>query len=103
MKASEKPGELSISLVHGVGYELPGDRDDRAGIDGFLSRNSGKPVVVVQGLGFVDGGADNVGGAIGATRAGPEPYGAVFVGGAGKDGHEECCKDDQAVLVDLHT
>lgn len=55
MKAGTKSRELSISLVNGIGYELPSDLDDGVEIDEFLSRNSDKPVVVVQGLGFVGG------------------------------------------------
>ena len=55
MEESERSSDLSINLMNGVGYELPSDPDDGVRIDEFLSRNSGKPVVVVQGLGFVGG------------------------------------------------
>jgi nucleotide sugar dehydrogenase len=34
-------------------YNLPDTLDDRAGIDYFLAQNTGKKIVVVQGLGFV--------------------------------------------------
>jgi UDP-N-acetyl-D-glucosamine dehydrogenase len=34
-------------------YEIPNDLDDSIAIDDFLSMNTGKKVVVVQGLGFV--------------------------------------------------
>ncbi len=46
----------SVSPLTGASYQLPKSSDnDRAGIDDFLARNPDKPVVVVQGLGFVGG------------------------------------------------
>jgi UDP-N-acetyl-D-glucosamine dehydrogenase len=36
-----------------VEYEIPNDLNDAESIDNFLSRNKGKKVLVVQGLGFV--------------------------------------------------
>ena len=44
---------ISISPLTGTAYEIPQQLDDRRNIDDFLSRHPGKPVVVVQGLGFV--------------------------------------------------
>jgi nucleotide sugar dehydrogenase len=44
---------ISRNPVTGAEYEMPASSDDRAGIDAFLARHPGKPVVVVQGLGFV--------------------------------------------------
>lgn len=44
---------LSRNPVSGQEYPLPATNDDRAGIDAFVARHPGKPVVVVQGLGFV--------------------------------------------------
>jgi nucleotide sugar dehydrogenase len=49
----EITSDVSINPMTGMSYPLPGDGDDRQGIEDFLSRNHGKPVVVVQGLGFV--------------------------------------------------
>ncbi|MFZ9388912.1 MAG: nucleotide sugar dehydrogenase [Chitinophagaceae bacterium] len=43
----------SRSPITNKEYPIPSTSDDRAGIDAFLSRNSGKKVVVVQGMGFV--------------------------------------------------
>jgi nucleotide sugar dehydrogenase len=43
----------SISPLTGKRYSIPGEMDDKAGIDQFLSNHPGKKVVVVQGLGFV--------------------------------------------------
>ena len=45
--------ECSISPITGAEYEIPSDRDDRQAIDAFIQANRGKPVVAVQGLGFV--------------------------------------------------
>ena len=53
MTASNRSSELSISPVNGVAYDLPSGADDHARLDEFLSGNPDKPVVVVQGLGFV--------------------------------------------------
>jgi len=48
--------ERSVSQLTGASYQLPqSSDDDKAGIDDFLSRNPSKPVIVVQGLGFVGG------------------------------------------------
>jgi len=44
---------ISKSPLTGKEYTLPEGGDDGANIEAFLARNSGKPVVVVQGLGFV--------------------------------------------------
>ena len=45
-----------MSQLTGASYQLPkSSDDDKAGIDDFLSRNPSKPVIVVQGLGFVGG------------------------------------------------
>ena len=52
--STTKVVEESVSPVTGERYPLPGGRsDDRAGIDTFLSSHPDKPVVVVQGVGFV--------------------------------------------------
>lgn len=53
MIGSEIKSNVSVNPMTGVSYPLPGDEDDRQGIEDFLSRNHGKLVVVVQGLGFV--------------------------------------------------
>ena len=53
MTASNRSSELSISPVNGVAYDLPSGADDQARLKEFLSGNPDKPVVVVQGLGFV--------------------------------------------------
>ena len=45
--------KLSVSSLTRKEYEIPDDLDDSKAIREFLSLNSGKPVVVVQGLGFV--------------------------------------------------
>lgn len=50
---TEASRRISISPVSGVSYPLPGDSDDRERISHFLEANVGRPVVVVQGLGFV--------------------------------------------------
>lgn len=44
---------FSIDTITGKKYEIPSDLNDRNGIDAFLEKNTGKKVVVVQGLGFV--------------------------------------------------
>lgn len=44
---------LSKNPLNGKIHEVPDPLTDRVGIDCFLSRQSGKRVVVVQGLGFV--------------------------------------------------
>lgn len=43
----------SISPLTGLAYEIPQCIDDRRSIDDFVFEHRGKPVVVVQGLGFV--------------------------------------------------
>ncbi len=53
MTGSEITSDVSVNPMTGMSYPLPSDGDDRQGIEDFLSRNHGKPVVVVQGLGFV--------------------------------------------------
>lgn len=45
--------QVSRSPITGTVYEIPESKDDRAGIDAFISLHPGKKVVVVQGLGFV--------------------------------------------------
>ena len=44
---------VSINPNNGKKYIIPEQLDDKAGIDAFLERNTGKQVIVVQGLGFV--------------------------------------------------
>ena len=44
---------VSVNPFNGKRYDLPTSPDDRAGIDAFLAQHPDKPVVVVQGLGFV--------------------------------------------------
>ncbi len=43
----------SVSTITGKKYKIPEVLDDHIEIDKFLARNSGKKIVVVQGLGFV--------------------------------------------------
>ncbi len=43
----------SKDAITGEKYEIPDIIDDKAGINAFLAQNTGKKVVVVQGLGFV--------------------------------------------------
>jgi nucleotide sugar dehydrogenase len=45
----------STNPFNGNAYELPQVRDDRLRIDLFLKKNKDKPVIVIQGLGFVGG------------------------------------------------
>ena len=45
--------QVSKSPVTGKVYEIPADKQDKAGIDAFIALHPGKKVVVVQGLGFV--------------------------------------------------
>lgn len=45
--------KLSKSLIDDSVYKIPENLDDSKNIDKFLSSNKDKPVVVVQGLGFV--------------------------------------------------
>lgn len=44
---------ISRNQLTGMEYTLPEVEDDRQSIERFLANNQGKPVVVVQGLGFV--------------------------------------------------
>lgn len=44
---------FSVNALTQESYEIPDNLDDSIAIDNFLSRNKGKKVVVVQGLGFV--------------------------------------------------
>jgi nucleotide sugar dehydrogenase len=44
---------VSRNQLTGVEYTLPVVEDDRQSIEQFLANNKGKPVLVVQGLGFV--------------------------------------------------
>ena len=43
----------SINLISQESYTIPDDLNDQLGINRFLSANQNKPVIVVQGLGFV--------------------------------------------------
>ena len=43
----------SINPFNQITYDIPEILDDSDGIKDFLSNNSGKKVIVVQGLGFV--------------------------------------------------
>lgn len=43
----------SVSPVTGVSYSIPKELNDKEGIDDFLEGHPDKPVVAVQGLGFV--------------------------------------------------
>ncbi|MDC1143551.1 hypothetical protein OAT22_00680 [Porticoccaceae bacterium] len=44
---------FSVNLLTQEPYEIPNNLDDSAAIENFLSRHTGKKVVIVQGLGFV--------------------------------------------------
>jgi UDP-N-acetyl-D-mannosaminuronate dehydrogenase len=44
---------ISIDPITGKQYNIPSVLDDQNGIDDFLENHKDKPVVVVQGLGFV--------------------------------------------------
>ena len=44
---------VSVSPLTGKNYNIPSVLDDHIAIEQFLKKNSGKKVVVVQGLGFV--------------------------------------------------
>lgn len=44
---------ISTNPATGAEYALPESGDDRRAIEAFLAQNEGKPVVAVQGLGFV--------------------------------------------------
>jgi UDP-N-acetyl-D-glucosamine dehydrogenase len=45
--------KISINQITGEKYDIPDLLDDSFAIDAFLEKNTGKKVVVVQGLGFV--------------------------------------------------
>ena len=45
--------DVSVSPVTGRQYDIPAKVDDHVAIDAFCGANAGKPVVAVQGLGFV--------------------------------------------------
>ncbi len=53
MNAPAASTDVSVSPLTGERFRLPGTLDDRDRIDRFLDDNAGRPVVVVQGLGFV--------------------------------------------------
>jgi len=44
---------FSINAITQESYQIPRNLDDSTAIENFLSRNEGKKIVVVQGLGFV--------------------------------------------------
>ncbi len=44
---------FSTNPLSGKKYEIPSTLDDKSGIDDFIKNNSGKKIIVVQGLGFV--------------------------------------------------
>lgn len=44
---------ISINLLNQEEHIIPSILDDSKNITGFLQKNAGKKVVVVQGLGFV--------------------------------------------------
>ena len=46
---------ISINPFTRKSYELPEVLDDQSAIECFLEKNPGKPIIVVQGLGFVGG------------------------------------------------
>ena len=43
----------STNAINGRVYEIPSVLNDRSNIEQFIAKNQNKPVVVVQGLGFV--------------------------------------------------
>tara|TARA_B100001250_G_scaffold149451_1_gene128049 strand:+ start:47099 stop:48592 length:1494 start_codon:yes stop_codon:yes gene_type:complete len=43
----------SVNQINGEKYKIPTIVDDSKSIDKFINKNKGKPVIVVQGLGFV--------------------------------------------------
>jgi UDP-N-acetyl-D-glucosamine dehydrogenase len=53
MNAPVASKDLSVSPLTGDGFALPHETGDRERVDRFLDANAGRPVVVVQGLGFV--------------------------------------------------
>ena len=53
MNAPCAPTDVSVSPLTGERFRLPGATGDRDRIDRFLDANAGRPVVAVQGLGFV--------------------------------------------------
>ena len=44
---------ISKSSITQKEYQIPQEVDDESNIDQFLSQHNGKPVIVIQGLGFV--------------------------------------------------
>jgi nucleotide sugar dehydrogenase len=50
---TEEARQISESPLTGTQYIIPGKLSDEKGITGFLEKHPGKPVVAVQGLGFV--------------------------------------------------
>ena len=45
--------KVSKSLISGKKYQIPSILDDKKNIDSFIDQNNEKPIIVVQGLGFV--------------------------------------------------
>ena len=43
----------SVNAINNKIYQIPSELDDSKNLEHFLERNSGKKVIVVQGLGFV--------------------------------------------------
>src|SRR5690625_1010687 len=50
---TKQAGMVSVSPINGQSYPVPDQKSDRRNIDAFLRNHAEKPVVVVQGLGFV--------------------------------------------------
>ena len=53
MSKEKQDPQVSVSPITGTVYEIPGQIDDKNRIEEFLSYHKSKPVIVVQGLGFV--------------------------------------------------
>lgn len=53
MPTTAAAAKTSVSPLSNQSFEIPDVLDDSADIEAFLERHPGKPVVVVQGLGFV--------------------------------------------------
>jgi len=53
MSVTVDSAEISVNPLTGVEYTVPTGSSDRAHIDGFVDQHPDKPLVVVQGLGFV--------------------------------------------------
>ncbi len=47
--------KVSVNQITGQHHVIPDLLDDMSTIDTFLQKNKGKRVIVVQGLGFVEG------------------------------------------------